>query len=205
MDMGREEAFAALKLLVGRDLRTLAERYGETVCKNGLKNKGWAGHVLETYLGLPHNSDFMADFGTWDLKEVSLKRSKSGVISAKETLAIDMINEAEVLSDRFEDSHLYDKLRRFIVVGRIYENIEETSSLVYCVARFDLGEKEMFNAVKADYQTIQSALRNGGLSALNGTLGKWVQPRTKGPGGGSTSRAFYARKEFVAKMLGIGK
>jgi len=33
-------------------------------------------------------------------------------------------------------------------------------------------------------------------------MGVLVQPRTKGPGHGSTSRAFYARKIFVAHILG---
>jgi hypothetical protein len=36
-------------------------------------------------------------------------------------------------------------------------------------------------------------------------MGVLVQPRTKGAGHGSTSRAFYARKQFVAKMIGIEK
>ncbi len=35
-------------------------------------------------------------------------------------------------------------------------------------------------------------------------MGKLVQPRTKGQGHGSTSRAFYARTGFVAHILGEG-
>ena len=56
-------------------------------------------------------------------------------------------------------------------------------------------------ALKADYETIRDEVRNE--RALSGKLGRYVQPRTKGAGHGSTSRAFYARKELVAHLLNI--
>ena len=40
---------------------------------------------------------------------------------------------------------------------------------------------------------------------MTGDLGKLVQARTKGPGYGSTSRAFYARPIFVAHILDLQK
>ena len=42
-----------------------------------------------------------------------------------------------------------------------------------------------------------------GFEHLTGAMGILVQPRTKGSGHGSTSRAFYARTQFVAEILGI--
>jgi hypothetical protein len=36
-------------------------------------------------------------------------------------------------------------------------------------------------------------------------MGVLVQPRTKGPGHGSTSRAFYARARLVGRILGLVK
>ncbi|MFB2968172.1 hypothetical protein ACE1CD_04315 [Aerosakkonema sp. BLCC-F183] len=36
---------------------------------------------------------------------------------------------------------------------------------------------------------------------LTGKMGVLVQPRTKGAGYGSTSRAFYARKQFVSLII----
>jgi len=38
---------------------------------------------------------------------------------------------------------------------------------------------------------------------LTGRMGVLVQPRTKGSGHGSTTRAFYARKELVKIILGF--
>lgn len=41
--------------------------------------------------------------------------------------------------------------------------------------------------------------------ALTGKMGVLVQPRTKGKGHGSTSRAFYARTGFVTHIIEQGR
>lgn len=66
--MKREEAVKRLKRLEGKDLRKLAEKYQVTVWKGGKKNKGWAGHVLERYLGLPLNVAQAPNSGHGNLK-----------------------------------------------------------------------------------------------------------------------------------------
>src|SRR5688500_9101865 len=70
--LNRKEAIRRLNLIVGKDLRAMADEYKIAVWKNGRKNKGWAGLVLERYLGLAQNSRQAPDFGTWDLKLVAL-------------------------------------------------------------------------------------------------------------------------------------
>lgn len=55
--MERLEAITRLTTLVGQDLRQLADHHRITVwSKEGNKNKGWAGHTIERYLGLALNS-----------------------------------------------------------------------------------------------------------------------------------------------------
>ncbi|MFS8086621.1 MAG: hypothetical protein ACMG6H_13395, partial [Acidobacteriota bacterium] len=58
--------------------------------------------------------------------------------------------------------------------------------------------------VRADYQLVRDTIITDGFQALTGKMGVRVQPRTKGAGHGSTSRAFYARTSFVAHILGEG-
>ena len=204
-DLPRAEALRRIKLLSGKDLRALADQYRITVWKNGHKNKGWAGQVIEQYLGLPQNSLQAPDFGTWELKVVPLTRAADGTLRVKESMAITMIEPAEVVASKFEDSHLYDKLRSMIVVARIFENVEDTASILHSAAEFDLDNPSIRKQVEADYAAIQEVIRSKGLDALTGDTGRYVQARTKGRGHGSTSRAFYARALFVAHILNLQK
>lgn len=194
---------ARLKDVVGQDLRELAEKYDVTVWHGPNKNKGWAGHVLERHLGLPTNSAQSPNFGSWELKIVSLKRNSSGELKVKETMAITMIDAYNVVNTPFEQSHLINKLRKAVVCARVFESKNEERSLLERVATFNLDNPYILNTVKDDYELIRDTIKTKGFEQLTGAMGILVQPRTKGPGHGSTSRAFYARTGFVAHILGL--
>lgn len=166
-------------------------------------NKGWAGHVVERYLGLALNSSRAPNFGSWELKVVPLRRCSDGSLRVKETMAITMIDPVEVVAKEFEESHLFNKMRKQIVVSRIFENVQETASLFHAAAEFDLNDCWLYNTVRADYELVRRTIQEKGFQALTGTMGILIQPRTKGPGHGSTSRAFYARTLLVAHILDI--
>jgi DNA mismatch repair protein MutH len=201
--MERNEAVRKLKQLEGQDLRRLADQHGITVWKGARKNKGWAGHAIERYLGLPINSSQSPNFGSWELKIVPLKKLKGGEIVVKETMAITMIDPVNVLQKPFEQSHLLAKLQKAVVCARLFESQLEQHTLLVKVATFDLGNATIYNKVRADYEEVRKTIRTKGFGALTGAMGVLVQPRTKGAGHGSTSRAFYARVGFVAKILGL--
>jgi|TARA_Y100000031_G_scaffold50281_1_gene57672 hypothetical protein len=71
------------------------------------------------------------------------------------------------------------------------------------VTEFDLGNDELSSQIKEDYHTVRTVIRSKGFDQLSGSMGVLVQPRTKGPGHGSVSRAFYARTRLVTEILGI--
>lgn len=193
-----------LQTIVGEDLRLLADKHLVTVFKGGKLNKGWAGHVLECYLGLGLNSCQAPNGESWELKLVPLKLSGTMYVP-KETMAITMINAEEVARTPFEESHLLRKLRSLIICGRVFETKEEKRSLLLSVGIFDLIDKEIWQRVKSDYELVQKTINSLGFDALTGKMGTLIQPRTKGPGHGSRSRAFYARTGFVSKILGLEK
>jgi DNA mismatch repair protein MutH len=201
----RREAVRRINLLAGKDLRAMADEYNIPVWKNQRENKGWAGLVIEHYLGLPQNSRQAPDFGDWELKVVPLRRDANGNLRVKESMAITMLEPTEVLANKFEDSHLYDKLRSMVVVSRVWESKEEQHSMLHAAAEFDLDNPKIHDQVKEDYETIRTQIRTHSLDSVTGDLGKLVQARTKGPGHGSTSRAFYARPIFVAHILNLQK
>lgn len=203
--MERKQAIEKLRKLIGKDLVLLAKKFDVTIWRGDKKNKGWAGHVIERYLGLPINSAQSPNFGSWELKLVPLKTLMSGKIVVKETMAITMIDPYNVLNTPFEKSHLLSKLRKAVVCARLFESKDEKRSVLISVNAFDLSDTEIYEQVKADYNEVRRCIKKKGFECLTGKMGELVQPRTKGAGHGSTSRAFYARTKFVAKILKMDK
>lgn len=201
--MERNCAIGRLKELEHCDLVPLADKYEVRIWAGDHKNKGWAGHVLERYLGLPINSAQSPNFGSWELKIVPLRLLKSGRIGVKETMAITMIDPYNVRHTPFEESHLFSKLKKVVVCARMFESVKDERSVLVRVAAFDLSDKALYEQVRADYEEVRTCIAQRGFDCLTGAMGRLVQPRTKGPGHGSVSRAFYARAKFVAKILGI--
>lgn len=201
--MEKSEALKKLNALIGTDLRPLADDLKITIWKNEKINKGWAGHTVERYLGLPINSAQSPNFGSWELKVIPLVQGPKSGLRVKETMAITMIDGEEVKAKPFENSHLYSKLKKIVIVARIFESKAETSSVVYSVGTFDLDDPETLSKVKADYDEVRNVISEQGFDALTGRMGELIQPRTKGPGHGSTSRAFYARTHFVSRIVGL--
>lgn len=199
--MERLAAVQILSELINQDLVALAQHHGIRIFVDGKKNKGWAGHTLERVLQLPLNSSRAPNFGSWELKSTPLVTGKDGHLRVKETIAITMLDPVEILQKEFEESHLYNKLKKTLLVARIHESQQDERSVLHSIAEFDLTNPALHRALKADYDTIRAVVRSGGT--LSGTLGKYIQPRTKGAGHGSTSRAFYARKPLVAHLLNI--
>src|SRR2546421_5230328 len=203
--LDRHEAVRRINLLAGKDLRPMADEYKIPVWKNGHENKGWAGLVIEHYLGLPQNSRQEPDFGDWELKVVPLRKDPKGNLRVKESMAITMLEPAEVVANKFEDSHLYDKLRSMVVVSRVWESAQELRSMLHAATEFDRDDPKIHSQDQDDYETIRAQIRARGIDSVTGDLGRLVQARTKGRGHGSTSRAFYARPIFVAHILNLQK
>jgi hypothetical protein len=63
----------------------------------------------------------------------------------------------------------------------------------------------MYEQIKDDYELVRTCINDPkrGFGALTGKMGVYIQPRTKGAGHGSTSRAFYARTSFLEKLFGF--
>lgn len=202
--MDRNEAISKLKTLEGKELHNLAKFYNVTIYKDHKVNKGWAGHVFERFLELPINSSQSPNFGSWELKSIPLKYLKNGKLTFKETMAITMIDPVNVLQKEFEQSHLLLKLKKIVVVARIVGNHVDDPTYIYSVTGFELKDN-LYEKVKEDYDLVRSTLQDPskGFNALTGKMGYYIQPRTKGAGHGSTSRAFYARPRFLKEFIKI--
>jgi len=114
-----------------------------------------------------------------------------------------MINPTRDVETPFEQSHLWAKLERTIVCGREWIDTAETRCRLIQVNAFDVSDKELIGIVKADYDLIQQTIRTKGFNKLSRKLCDFIKPGTKGPGKGSTSRAYYASKKLVGLILGL--
>jgi DNA mismatch repair protein MutH len=119
-------------------------------------------------------------------------------------MAITMIDQVNVRQKEFEDSHLLAKLKKAVVIARTVGKTVDEPSYIHSVVEFDL-DGDLYDAVKADYDLVRSVLLDPtkGFNALTGKMGVFIQPRTKGAGHGSISRAFYARPCFLKKFIQI--
>jgi DNA mismatch repair protein MutH len=194
-------AVVNLKQYIGQDLAMYAARYGVMPFKDGKQNKGWKGLILERLAGLTNNSDKAPDGLDFELKSVSFVR-KNGVYVPKETMAITMINPTELAAHSFYESHCWAKLQALVLCAVEWNAANATEAKLLEVTSLDfLKDAEIIKEVAEDYEFIRQKLINDGFSALTGKDGKWIQARTKGPGHGSISRAFYAKTPFLIKVL----
>jgi len=199
----RTTAIKNLNKYIGQDLRKLALEYGITTYETGKQNKGWKGLILERLAGLETNVSKAPNGLSYELKSVSFRYIKDQLVP-KETMAITMINPSELKNDSFFESHCWAKLKSIIFCAVMWHGQNADSGELLKVANLDFAEDDdLIQEIKADYDFIRNKLITQGFEALTGVDGKWIQARTKGPGHGSISRAFYARTCLVKKIFEI--
>ncbi|MGM0365208.1 MAG: MutH/Sau3AI family endonuclease [Actinomycetota bacterium] len=197
----RKEALKNLNNYINENLFNLAEEYNITTFINGKQNKGWKGLLLERLAGLDNNSIKATNGEDFELKSVAFHYVKKKLVP-KETMAITMINPIELERTPFFESHCWHKLKSIIFCAVSWHGTHVPESYLLRVDNIDLiGDSKLIQEVKSDYEFIRNKLINHGFDSLTGKDGKWIQARTKGPGHGSTSRAFYARKNFIKAIL----
>ena len=198
-------AVKKLDELIGTDLLKKAEEFNITTFVNGKQNKGWKGMVLEKLLDMDTNNAQSPDGEDFELKSTAYYRVK-GLWVPKETMAITMINEASLIKNSFYNSHCYEKLKSMIFCAVTWYGQHIQKSELLKISSFDFIENtNLIKEIEADYELIRSICIKSGFTALSGKQGKWIQPRTKGAGHGSTSRAFYAKKGLIKEIIKFGK
>jgi DNA mismatch repair protein MutH len=115
-------------------------------------------------------------------------------------MAITMIDAYNVVNTPFQDSHLRAKLQKMVICTRMFESVQDDSAVLLDVVEIDMHEDYMYQ-IEQDYEDVRNCIKNKGFEFLTGKMGKYIQPRTKGAGHGSTSRAFYARVPFLKEQI----
>jgi len=197
----RIKAISNLSKFIGQDLSELSKTYGITVFTEGRQNKGWKGLTLEHLAGLSQ-SNIQAPNGLgFELKSTAFQK-KNDVWTPRETFAITMINPQKLIETPFFESHCWEKLKSLVYCAVSWYGKNNLKSELLKVQSFDFIESDsLIDEIKDDYEFIRNKLKSYGFDALTGADGKWIQARTKGPGHGSKSRAFYARKNLIKEII----
>ena len=161
-------------------------------------NKGLPGHFLEDVLGIPHTSNCL-DCSDGELKIFPVKKLKNGALVPKETIAITMLSTDDLCINEFKTSTCCKKISRMLVVP-YYRSGDTVMFMNPAIIDRECTEfDDLYRTIESDYNQIRkNYIENGILQSEIGTL---LQNRTKGRGHGSTSRAFYLRKEFMKQCV----
>jgi DNA mismatch repair protein MutH len=160
------------------------------------RNKGLPGLFIEEIVGIPHTPNCL-DCVDGELKLFPLKRLKNGTLAPKETIAVTMLQPESLRTIPFTDSNVFRKLSRCLYIP--YLRDEETIVL-HNPYILDLSKNaEIQTQLEADYNEIASKYITE--NKMTGSIGRYLQTRTKGAGHGSTSRAFYLRPQFIKEYV----
>lgn len=193
-----------LENFIGTDLLKKADEFNITTFIDGKQNKGWKGMVLEKLLDIDANNNQAPDGLDFELKSTAYYKVK-GLWVPKETMAITMIKEESLINNSFYKSHCYEKLKSIIFCAVTWYGQHIPKSELLKISSFDFIENSnLISEIEEDYELIRSICKKSGFTALSGKQGKWIQPRTKGAGHGSTSRAFYAKKGLIKEIIKFG-
>jgi len=158
------------------------------------KNKGKPGLLLEKITGIPQTSNCL-DCVDGELKTVPVVRNKSGKLVPKETIAVTMLNTADLSANDFKASKCFMKMKRVLIVPYFRDGDKiQFMTPVLIDAKQDTYAR-IYDALEKDYAAIRTKFADENI--LQSCTGTYLQNRTKGAGHGSTSRAFYLRKKFV--------
>ena len=194
-------AIRNLEKYIGQDLAQLAVQYGITTYIDGKQNKGWKGLTLEILAGLSNDNKQAPNGLGFELKSTAFYQV-NGLWTPKETFAITMINPQNLIDTPFFESHCWEKLKSLVFCAVSWNGKHNLQSKLLKVQSFDFLENEtLIQEIQSDYEFIRTKCTTQGFSALTGKDGKWIQARTKGPGHGSISRAFYARKSLIKEII----
>ena len=174
---------------------------GKQHCCPVTKNKGKPGLMLEMMTGIPQTSNCL-DCSDGELKTVPVVRHKSGKLVPKETIAVTMLNRDDLKAQDFKASKCFMKMKRVLIVPYLRDNDNIQFLTPVLIDASQDAYAGIYDALEKDY----SSIRNQFLTenTLQSATGTYLQNRTKGAGHGSTSRAFYLRKQFVEKWVLTG-
>jgi DNA mismatch repair endonuclease MutH len=184
------------KLLVGRRLIDVDPK--APMLPSSPRTKGAVGRVFEAAFGIPANSTPGADFpgAGIELKAVPI-RLKAGEARAKERISIGMIDFSSLPGEAWDTASVRKKLDSMLLVFYRWDPLLPIARFTTLAAEMWEPDRTTLAAIRQDWETIRDLVAQGRRSDLSESLTHVLGAATKGPGHGSTSRAWSLKQPFV--------
>ena len=209
------------KRLLGRTLRKTSGVYPIPVrylgMMQGMTTKGNFGEILERfYYGIKPPNTSAPDFpkAGVELKSTPLKKMKSGKLSAKERLVLNLINYEKEAQENFRSSTFYKKNEQIMLVAYLHERqlmvVDYLIKIAELVSWEKLPKADQI-IIERDWNHIIEKIRDGRAHELSegdtlylGACTKAANSRvfTDAPGGVKAKpRAFAFKQGFMTTLL----
>lgn len=130
---------------------------------NLMGNKGILGHVVESgFYKYPINSNPQADFDEIgvELKVTGYKKSKKGVLSAKERVSLSKIDYHGIVNEEYDFSKLISKNKKILFIWYEYEKEKDIGDfLITDYQLYDMGQDE--DIIRNDFYLIKQKVCDG--------------------------------------------
>lgn len=153
--------------------RRIRERdsYGVSDVSEVKRNKGNLGQIIEErFFHYACSSDARPDFpeAGVELKVTPYKINKNGTLSAKERLILTMIDYFEVVNEKFETSHLWNKSRLILLVYYLYrKDIKQNLDYQIGYSRLFTPSEQDVKIIRHDFEVITMKIREGKAHELS--------------------------------------
>ena len=179
----REEIEVISKSAIGKSLNDLIKTEVITI-ENKDANKGGLGQLIEKYLfGMENNSNSEPDFmpAGIELKVTPYRKLKSGKLSAKERLVLNIIDFENEYKNEFRSSHFWYKNNKIQLLWYLWEPGKDKKDYKITHEKLlQLALNEDLNQIEKDWNTIINKIKEGKAHEISEADTMYLGACTKG-------------------------
>ena len=179
----REEIEVISKSAIGKSLNDLIKAEVITI-EDKDANKGGLGQLIEKYLfGMENNSNSEPDFmpAGIELKVTPYRKLKSGKLSAKERLVLNIIDFENEYKNEFRSSHFWYKNNKIQLLWYLWEPGKDKKDYKITHEKLlQLALNEDLNQIEKDWNTIINKIKEGKAHEISEADTMYLGACTKG-------------------------
>jgi DNA mismatch repair protein MutH len=202
-----------LRFITGRTLGEICSSLKVSVPESTVHAKGFAGELIEAVLGTDADNAPEPDFTKLGLELKSVPVDQN--FKPLESTFLCHVPLMGSRGQRFEDSALYKKVHRILLVFVLAPRDLEMAQRKILGYIFWEPTSDDLKTIKGDYDELMEMIETGGIGEITARIGAIVQLRPKGANGRELTecigpegsiiktrpRGFYMRRSFMQEII----